>query len=246
MAVRQRAGKIGGLRGRDLGAVLPTGNVTGATFYEDALTRGPRLLLALNRGTYSDVVSYAVSTGAEPAHLLSRSARTELNVPQSPSSGESEGLAVSGQGRKRSPLGGVLHWLMLPASTSSSFYSRILSYVPVPAAPPDGARVQHGQRLQTALSRGLRITVVCNHRCAPAAVAAIDESLSRRLGLTAAVGSGALRAGTGSRTLTITFRRLAQSALPCLRVVRLKLTVRSIDAYTGQRATYELSTVLVR
>jgi hypothetical protein len=134
-AERQRAGQIGGIFGKDLGPVLPASGVTGATFYEDAVTRVSRLMLALNRGTRSEVISYAVSAAARSPRLLSSVPRLELAVPRSASDNESEGLAVTGPGRRANPLGGVLHWLMLPLISASSLYSRILNYLSVPPPP---------------------------------------------------------------------------------------------------------------
>jgi hypothetical protein len=218
----QRAGTIGGIAGKDLGAVLPTSGVTGATFYQDALTRVPRLLLALNRGTYSEVVSYDTGTAHDRSPtLLSATQRPEITVAQSPSNNESEGLASTGAGNPFNPLGGVLHWQMLPVITPTSIYSRILSYLPVPQPPRDGATVQPGQRLGTVLARGLRLTVVCNRRCTATATATINGSLARSLGLTSRrakpqayiVGTGKLGSGAANRMLTISFRSRARRAL---------------------------------
>jgi hypothetical protein len=253
-ADRQRAGTIGGITGKDLGAVLPTSGVTGATFYQDALTRVPRLLLALNRGTYSGVVSYDTGSAKDGSPLLSATPRSEVTVAQSASNNESEGLAATGAANAFNPLGGVLYWQMLPMITSSSIYSRILSYQPLPLPPRDGVRVQRGQRLRTAVSRGLRLTVVCNRPCTTAGTATIDARLARRLGLGSPkastklyeVGTGSLQAGAGSRTLTITFRSRARSALGRVRIARLAFNVRSIDALSQRRSSYKLSATLKR
>ena len=249
IADRQRAGALGGIVGQDLGAVLPATGVTGATFYQDALTRTPRLLLSLNRGTYFEVVSYQTSAGDR---LLSTAPSTEIAVQRSALDAEPEGLAVTGAGHTVNPLGGVLHWLMLPAITPSSLYSRILSYQPVPPPPLDSAEVPPHQRLGTALSRGLRLTVVCNRRCTTTAIATIDGTLARRLHLaspnaevkTYPVGTGRLRVGAGTRTLTITFTRRASSALRCLRSVTFAIGVRSTDAYSHHRTVYKLAATL--
>jgi hypothetical protein len=132
-ADRQRAGASRGLTGRDLGAVLPVGGVTGAAFYEDALSAAPRLVLALSRRTYSEVVSFRTgSTRDGRPRLLSTTPRSEIVVPRSPSHNESEGLTVTGVGNALNPLGGMLHWLMLPVVSRSSVYSTILSYLPEP------------------------------------------------------------------------------------------------------------------
>jgi hypothetical protein len=253
-ADRQRAGTIGGIVGKDLGAVLPTSGVTGATFYQDALTRVPRLLLALNRGTYSEVVSYDTSVEDGSPRLLSATPRSQITVARSASNNESEGLAATGAPSASNPLGGVLHWQMLPLITPTSIYSRILSYLPLPLPPRDGASAQRGQRLQTALSHGLRLTVVCNRRCTATATATIDGRLARSLGLGSPkantspypVGTSSLGAGAGSRTLTITFRSRARSALGRLRSARLAVNVGSIDALSQRRSIYKLSTTLKR
>ena len=132
-AARQRAGKLGGLTGRDLGSVLPAAGVTGAAFYQDVFTRAPRLLLALNRGSYSEVISYATARAADGVPTLTSKPRTEITVPRSASYHESEGLAVTGAGLWRNPLGGVLDWQMLPELTPTTFFTRIASYLPTPA-----------------------------------------------------------------------------------------------------------------
>jgi hypothetical protein len=88
-AVRQRAGALGGIAGRDLGAVLPASGVTGATFY------GTRLLLALNRGGYSEMISYATSETHGVTTLLGATPTTEITLVRSRLNNESEGLAVT-------------------------------------------------------------------------------------------------------------------------------------------------------
>lgn len=55
------------------------------------------------------------------------------------------------------------------------------------------------------------------------------------------VGTGALPAGTGRRTLTIAFRPQARAALARLPGVRLTVVVRSTDSYSRSSATYKLS-----
>jgi hypothetical protein len=122
---------------------LPASGVTGGTFYQAAWPPGPRLLLALNRGTYSAVISYAISTGGSAPRIIGR-ARTELTEPASALNHESEGLAVTGLGAKGNPLGGVLHWQFLPVISPLSFYSRILIYTPVSPPPGHGAGVPPG------------------------------------------------------------------------------------------------------
>ena len=127
-ADNQRAGVWGGLGGTDLGAVLPTGNVTGGAFYVDPLSGVLRLLVALDRGGSFQVVSYG--TGTDPSGapvLLSSTPTLETTVVQSSSNSESEGLAITGALNGSYPLGGVLHWQMLPSIKLSS---GILNYLP--------------------------------------------------------------------------------------------------------------------
>lgn len=127
-ADNQLAGVWGGISGKDLGAVLPTGSVTGGAFYTDPVSGVPRLLLSLDRGTYFQVVSYGVGTASDGSPiLLSPTPSTELTVTQSSSNDEPEGLATTGFFNGSYPLGGVLHWQMLP---SIKLYSRILNYTP--------------------------------------------------------------------------------------------------------------------
>jgi hypothetical protein len=252
-ADQQRAGAAGGIVAQDLCAVLPTSAVTGASFYEDALTPAPRLLLALNRGTFSQVVSYAIGSAADgSARLLSKAPTSEIIVARSSSNNESEGLATTGGSETVNPLGGTLHWLMLPSITQSSFYSQVLSYLAFPPPPRDGASVPPGQGLQPALTRGLRLTVICNQRCSSTAVAMIDAKLGQSLGLASrgvtaqgyVVGTGSLGEGHGIRALMITFRSSARTALRCLRELTLAINVGSIDTYSEQRSIHNLSTTL--
>ena len=122
----QRAGVWGGLGGTDLGPVLPTGDVTGATFYAG------RLFLALNRGTSFQAVSYGIGTASDGSPMLLGATPTiEITITKSSSNGEPEGLAVTGVFNGSYPLGGVLHWQMLP---SIKLYSRVLNYIPTSGA----------------------------------------------------------------------------------------------------------------
>jgi hypothetical protein len=142
-ADRQRAGRLGGIIGTDAGAVLPAGGVTGATFYQSMRTRGPGLLLALNRGSYSEVISYAINTRGRVPRITGR-ARTEVTEPISASNHESEGLAVTGLGTNSNPLGAVLHWQFLPAISPFRFYSRILTFSPASPPPRLGGSKESG------------------------------------------------------------------------------------------------------
>jgi hypothetical protein len=126
-AARQRAGTATGIVGKDLGPVLPSSSVTGASFYVDRHSAVPRLLLSLNLGAYFQVVSYGTNFSRGYPTLLSATPRVEITVPKSLSDEEPEGLAVTGPTRGSYPLGGVLHWQMLPAIP---LYSRILNYTP--------------------------------------------------------------------------------------------------------------------
>lgn len=127
-ADNQLSGVWGGIGAKDLGAVLPTASVTGGAFYTDPASGAQRLLLALNRGTYFQIVSYGVGAASDGSPvLLSTTPSTEVTVTQSSSNNESEGLAVTPVFNGSYPLGGPLHWLMLP---SVKLYSRILNYTP--------------------------------------------------------------------------------------------------------------------
>lgn len=97
-----------------LTGVLPASGVSGATFY------GGRLFVALNRGTYFEVVSYAIDTsGASP--VLVDGPRREIERTKSSSLYETEGLATA------NALNGELHWQIQP---QSPFYGRIISFRP--------------------------------------------------------------------------------------------------------------------
>ncbi len=95
-----------------LTGVLPASGVSGATFY------GGRLFLALNRGTYFEVVSYGIdTTGPDP--VLLDGPRREIERTKSSSLYETEGLATA------SALNGELHWQIQP---QTPFYGRIISF----------------------------------------------------------------------------------------------------------------------
>jgi hypothetical protein len=150
----QRAGVQGGIVGDDLGAVLPTDAVTGASFYTEPFTHTSHLLLALNRGTSSEVVSYELAGGRGAPRLTSSTPTSLITVPQSFFDHESEGLAITRPLNLSAPLGGVLHWQMLPVITLFSLYSRILTYSPS-AHDPHGAaaRARSTQRSSPRLYR---------------------------------------------------------------------------------------------
>jgi hypothetical protein len=97
-----------------LTGVLPASGVSGATFY------GGRLFVALNRGTYFQVVSYAIDT-AGPSPLLVDGPRIEIERTKSSSLYETEGLATA------PALNGELHWQIQP---QTPFYGRIISFRP--------------------------------------------------------------------------------------------------------------------
>ena len=122
----QLQGVWGGLGGTDFGAVLPTSNVSGAAFY--VVSGVLRLFLALNQGTQFQVISYGIGTASDGTPvLLSSTPTTEITVTKSSANNEPEGLAITGLFNGSYPLGGMLHWQMLP---SSKLYIRILNYLP--------------------------------------------------------------------------------------------------------------------
>lgn len=130
-ARRQRNGKRAGILGRDLGAVLPSGSVTGATFYRDPRTHVQWLLLSLNLGTRFEVVAFGAATTRQGLpKLLSSHPHAILTVPQSSLNHEPEGLATTTRTNGNYPLGGALHWQMLPTITLSTLFSRVLTYMP--------------------------------------------------------------------------------------------------------------------
>jgi hypothetical protein len=97
-----------------LTGVLPASGVSGSTFF------GGRLFLALNRGTYFEVVSYAIdTTGPDP--ILVDGPRREIERTKSSSTYETEGLATA------NALDGELHWQIQP---QIPFYGQIISFRP--------------------------------------------------------------------------------------------------------------------
>jgi hypothetical protein len=126
-AVRQRAGTASGIVAKDLGVLLPTSGVTGAAFSRHPATGAQRLFLALNRRTYHQIISYPVGVAPDGSPSIAAAPRPELSVTRSGLHDESEGLAVTAPVSGAPPLGGVLHWQMLP---HRGLNARVLSYVP--------------------------------------------------------------------------------------------------------------------
>jgi hypothetical protein len=85
-----------------------------------------RLLLSLNRGTFSQLISYEVTTppGGAPS-IASPGPSTVTSVRRSRLNLEPEGVAVTPRRAGAYPLGGPLHWQIRPAV---SLYMRLLAY----------------------------------------------------------------------------------------------------------------------
>ena len=94
--------------------VLATSSVSGATFYDG------RLFLALNRGSYFEVVSYEIGTTGTGPELVSGPVR-EIERTKSSSLYETEGLATA------NAFNGVLHWQIQPQIPLSA---RIITFRP--------------------------------------------------------------------------------------------------------------------
>ena len=122
-------------------------------FTRDALTRVPRLLLALNRGTYSEAVSYDTSVEDGSPRLLSATPRSQITVARSASNNESEGLAATGAPSALNPLGGVLHWQMLPLITPPDLQPHLELPTAAPAAARRRERAARPATADRALSR---------------------------------------------------------------------------------------------
>jgi hypothetical protein len=126
IARRQRAGRQAGIVGVDLGSVLPSGAVTGATFYRDGRAATTQLLLSLNLGRSFEVVSIRVGTSCKkPPKVLSRP-KPIITLSRSSLNQEPEGLTSTPGAHGRNQL----RWQMLPAITSATLFSRILTYLP--------------------------------------------------------------------------------------------------------------------
>jgi hypothetical protein len=132
-ARRQRSSKRGGIVGIDLGSLLPTASVTGATTYLEPRTRTARLLLSVNLGARFAVVAFRTATAPNGRpKLLDRRPSTIIKLARSPLNTEPEGLVATNAQAGRYPLGGQLHWQMLPTFTPSTAFTRILTYPAVP------------------------------------------------------------------------------------------------------------------
>lgn len=129
-ARRQRTGRQGGIVGIDLGSVLPSSAVTGATFYRTGRVGTAQLLLSLNFGDTFEVISIRICTSPDGRPTLLSHPTTIITLMRSSLNHEPEGLATTNKERGRFPLGGLLHWQMLPTITPSTLFSRTLTYSP--------------------------------------------------------------------------------------------------------------------
>jgi hypothetical protein len=89
-----------------------------------------RLLLSLHLGARFEVVSFCIATANGRPKLPSPRASTIISVARSALTSEAEGLTVTARSSRGYPLGGLLHWQMLPTITPSTVFSRILSFLP--------------------------------------------------------------------------------------------------------------------
>jgi hypothetical protein len=128
-AHRQRSGPQRGTVGLDLGPVLPSSAVTGATFYGNGHARSMQLLLSLNRGDTFEVVSICVGTNRKKQPRLLSRPTPIIRIPRSSLNQEPEGLTTTTRLHGHYRPGGYLLWQMLPAITHSTVFSRILTYV---------------------------------------------------------------------------------------------------------------------
>lgn len=125
LAARQRAGTAPGLVGRELPTLLPSSGVTGAATLPLSRPGFYRLLLSLNRGSYFQVISYAIRTGPSGSPVVAGPARPELSLTRSAVYGEPQGLATTRAGT--GALGDRLLWqIVSPASLTA----RLLTYRP--------------------------------------------------------------------------------------------------------------------
>jgi hypothetical protein len=130
-ARRQRAGKLAGIVGADLGPVLPSGAVTGATFYQNGRAHTARLLLSLNLGARFEVVSFRTATTSNGRpKLLDSHPSVIITMARSRLNNEPEGLTTTARNRAGHALGGRLLWQMLPTIAPSTVFSRTLTFEP--------------------------------------------------------------------------------------------------------------------
>ena len=117
--------------------------------------------------------------------LLSTTPTTEIVVPKWFFANEPEGLAVTGAlDPEADPLGGVLHWQILPTLTLLTLYVNVLGYVP---AASDASAGQRTRPLRAFKAPVVRLPEICGHRCAQVgyvlragAVAAAHQRSPRR------------------------------------------------------------------
>ena len=109
------------------------------------------------------------------------------------------------------------------------------------------------QRLATALSKGLKVTVECNEPCSASLTATLDAKTAKKVKLlsrrsrakTVKVASGTLRTGPGKRTATLKFTRKAKKLLKRQKRLKLALSAALADA-SGNKASGKLRVVLKR
>jgi hypothetical protein len=136
--------------------------------------------------------------------------------------------------------------LLDPAWTNAT-----LPRTAVAVASKDGVGVLRGQNVRGALSKGLRLAVVCNTGCIAGASASIDGTLARRTGLLSGhskgrsvqVAKGSLRMGSGARMLTLRFSARPQKALRNLKSLKVAVVVRCLN---GNHLTTYKGTITLR
>jgi hypothetical protein len=109
------------------------------------------------------------------------------------------------------------------------------------------------QKLRTALSKGLKVTVECNEPCSSTLTATLDAKTAKKFKLlkrksrakTVKVAAGKLATGPGRRTATLKFTSAAKKRLKKAKTLKLVVTAALADA-SGNKASKKLTASLKR
>jgi hypothetical protein len=120
-------------------------------------------------------------------------------------------------------------------------------------APIGALSLSAGQKLRTALSKGVKLTVECNESCAATLTATLDAKTAKKFKLlkrkskakTLKVAAGKLGSGPGRRTATLKFTGAAKKRLKRAKSLKLALTAALSDP-AGNKASRKLNVTLRR
>ena len=144
-----------------------------------------------------------------------------------------------------------------PAPAPPATTAAVQPTVPLPTrdliAPVGRLGLVARQKLRTALSKGMKLTVECNEPCSANLAATLDAKTAKKLKLlprrsrakTVRVASGKLATGSGKRTATLKFTSKARKLLKRQKKLKLAVSAEFADA-SGNKSSRKLGVSLKR